>query len=397
MILWRALSGTVRVELTSANLTASLAEINRAGIEIRSLQWKNELTCCCQIQRKNYQILRNLSDKRGDSLRVINRSGIIWYICSLWKRPLLILGLLTILILAQFLSNRVLFVCVQGNEMIPSKLILESAEKLGLTLGISGRDIRSETIKNGLLSQIPDLQWAGVNTSGCVAIISVQERTDKKKTENSGVSSIIAAKDGYILSGIVEKGTAMFQNGQTVQKGQLLISGYTDCGFCIRAERATGTVMAQTMQEITAVTPEKCFVRTELLQTRRKVSLIIGKKRINLWKGSSILDATCGRIYNEYYVTLPGGFRLPIAICVDRYQSGENMEYSQNQTNVHNQLRGFSRSYLQRNMIAGSIRNTKEHLSADNGLFIMEGVYNCTEMIGREQLEQIGEINGKND
>lgn len=44
-------------------------------------------------------------------------------------------------------------------------------------------------MKNALLSAIPELQWAGVNTYGCRAVISVRERTlpeRKPEPENRG-------------------------------------------------------------------------------------------------------------------------------------------------------------------------------------------------------------------
>ena len=43
--------------------------------------------------------------------------------------------------------------------------------------------IRSEKVKNSLLQRIPQLQWAGINTDGCVAVISVREKTAIKNSE----------------------------------------------------------------------------------------------------------------------------------------------------------------------------------------------------------------------
>ena len=163
--------------------------------------------------------------------------------------------------------------------------ILSAAEDCGIVFGASRRRVRSEKTKNALLSAIPQLQWAGVNTSGCVATISVRERTEAVQAEDSKfIQSIVAIRDGYVLSATVTEGTGLVIPGQSVQKGQILISGYTDCGICIRAEGAAGEVMAQTSRELEAVMPAKYDQRTQNREVRKHYSLLIGKKRIKLWK-----------------------------------------------------------------------------------------------------------------
>ena len=126
-----------------------------------------------------------------------------------------------------------------------------------------------------------------------------------------------------------------------------------------------------------------------------KLSLILGKKRINLWKDSRISDISCGRMYEEYFVSLPGNFQLPIAICVDRYACYEMQKSKIPETDVQIQLRAFSDAYLHRQMVAGQILQKQYRFSFADGLYKLESNYLCTEMIGREQREQIGVMNGK--
>lgn len=398
MNFWKSLSGVVELELTSAVLPEALGAINAQAVEIRNLQWKNDLTCRFQTDRKHLRKLKALVDKRGETLRICKKSGLYWRGNALLRRPILVGGFLLILTLTYLLPSRILFVRVEGNHEIPDRQILEAAEKMGVAFGSSRRELRSEKVKNGVLSELPKLQWVGVNTAGCTAIVNVRERSDSEQTEPGyPVSHIVAAGDGYILSGIVEQGTGMFQPGQAVQKGQLLISGYTDCGFCIRAGRAKGEILAQTSREILTVTPENCLVPRGNRDVKRKISLLIRKKRINLWKDSGISPVTCGRMYAEYYVTLPGGFRLPVALCVDTYTQRDMIEGILQEADVSGGLREFSRQYLQQRMISGSIRKAEEQITNNRGLFQLRGNYICEEMIGRELPEQIGVTNGKND
>ena len=251
-------------------------------------------------------------------------------------------------------------------------------------------------MKNALLSALPQLQWAGVNTSGCVATVSVRERTDPEVTEqDSAVSSIVASRDGFIVSATVTRGNSLCRVGQSVKAGQVLISGYTDCGICIQATRAEGEICAQTSRDFAAVTPAQWTVRGEQTAVRRKYSLIIGKKRINLWKDSGILQGSCDRMDRRYELTLPGGFRLPVTLCVEEYTFYDWERMTLEPDAAEAALSKFAQSALTQQMVAGRILSREESITQSEDKYLLEGTYACVEMIGRVRREQIGDTNGK--
>lgn len=397
MNLWKSLTGMVEVELTSAEPGAAFHAGNEQNIPMFDVRQYGDLTARFRIYRRDYRRLASLCQRRGENLRIIRRRGIYWTGKRLLQRPVLLLGLMFLLFLVLFLPTRVFFIRVEGNSTVPTRKILAAAEESGICFGASRREVRSEKMKNALLSAVPELQWAGVNTSGCVATISVRERTDPEQCQNeeAAVSSIVAARDGVIYSCTVTRGNALCRVGQAVKEGQVLISGYTDCGISIRATKAEGEIYAETIRDLVVVTPSEWEERTDISQTARKYSLIIGKKRINLWKGSGIWDTSCGRMYTEYALTLPGGFRLPIALAVEEYTFYETTVSEILQPAAEEALSAFAGSYLAGQMVAGNILRRLETVFLEDGIYRMEGKYDCFEMIGRVQREQIGEYNGK--
>jgi len=396
MDLFQSMSGMMEVELTSAEPEGALGAVSAAGIETFHIIHKGELTLRFRIRRRDHALLAALCEKRGETLKLLRKRGLYWAGRRLLGRPVLLLGMALFLTMVLYLPSRVFFVRVEGNTVVPSRQILAAAEECGIRFGASRRKVRSEKVKNALLSAVPELQWAGVNTAGCVATISVRERTEVKPTEYEWeVANIVAARDGYILSGTATRGNALFQPGQAVKEGQVLISGYTDCGICIRATRAEGEVLAQTRRELEAVTPEKWAYREAEGETRKKYSLLIGKKRINLWKDSGILDPGCGRMYREYNVTLPGGFRLPLSLCVEEFTVYETTVKALSQQEAEGALTEFADRYLSRQMVAGTVQNRLQRVSRFGGVYRLKGSYVCAEMIGRVQREQIGDTNGK--
>ena len=393
----KAISGQLWVELTSAEPELAVSAYAGAGIPMEDLQPQGALTLRFWMPRCCYPQARKLAQKRGDCLKILGKRGIYWMLPRLLRRPVLLLGAAVLTGLTLFLPSRILFVQVEGNAAVPARQILEAAAQSGLAFGTSRRQVRSEKVKNALLSKIPQLQWAGVNTSGCVATVSVRERTGLPPAQDSGgVSSLCAVRDGYIRSITATAGTALVQPGQTVQAGQVLISGYTNCGLCLRGEQAKGEVFAQTQQELTAVLPAKWTLRGQSFAQRRSYSLLIGKKRINLWKDSGIWEDTCGRMYEEHYITLPGGFRLPLALCIQTRTTFALTSETIPEAQAGKELTDFARRTVLKRMVAGEIQQAAEHLRQDGGCFWLEARYVCQEMIARQRQEQIGENHGEN-
>lgn len=96
-------------------------------------------------------------------------------------------------------------------------------------------------------------------------------------------------------------------------------------------------------------------------------------------------------MYKQYDLTLPGGFRLPIALCVDTYQS---YDFAEAEVGI-NSLPSFARNYLTSQMVSGQILSSTEEIQRSGGELLYKGRYVCTESIGKVKQEQIGESNGK--
>ena len=389
------LSASVSLELIAADLPKAIWQLNREGIELFDYRQIDYLTGRFQVSRADYPKVLLTAEKNGYKVRFLEKKGLYWRATALCRRPVLLLGFLIVVILVFWLPSRVLFVQVEGNFHIPAKQILAAAENCGIRFGASRQLVRSEKVKNALMACVPRLQWAGVNTHGCVAVISVRERAEETEcAENISIGSIVAERDGFILSAAATKGSLKVQPGQIVQSGQVLISGYTDCGISIRAERAEGEIYAQTRRSLRAVMPIDTVRKVFTGEEKKKISLLIGKKRINLWKNSGIPVASCGRMYEEYYITLPGGFRLPAAICLERFLPYKEVSVCASAAEQEADLSAYAASYLIRQMSAGQILREQTEIIPEDGCIILEASYECREMIGRVRLEQIGETNG---
>ncbi len=398
MDFWHSANGLIQVQITSADPPAAITAYHQAGISISETEYIDDFTIRLHIRRQDHQRAKRIAEKRGEEFSLHKKSGLYWKLKGLVKRPVLVVGLMLFLIAGAVLPNRIFFFRVEGNTSIPAKLILEYAAQCGISFGASRRQVRSEKIKNALLEALPQLQWAGINTSGCVATISVKERQIQQTVpQTNGVSSIVASRNGIILSCTATKGNALCKIGQAVKAGEVLISGYTDCGLSIRAEASEGEIYARTDWDITTVTPDNCCSRGSATGQQKKYALIIGKNRINFYKDSGISDVCCDRIYKESNLTLPGGFVLPVTLITEVWTYYEQKEETLDVQQISQQLSDFTKQYVTAQMVAGQILSAQEELTCDSGTVSLRGQYGCREMIGRIQKEEIMKPYGKFD
>ena len=393
MGVWHSIGGQVALRLTSSDISSALRLFSQQGIVLYGINLPDPLTAEFVVEREDHRAIRTISERRGDRLELVGRSGIFWRMKALLHRPVLIAGILLLFSLVVVLPTRVLFIQVEGNSGIPAARIMEAAESCGIRFWASRAEVRSERIKNKLLESIPQLQWVGVNTTGSMATISVREREEKNIDDEFNVSRIVACRDGVVSTVVCTAGNALCSPGQAVREGQTLISGFTDCGLSIRAERARGEVFAFTNRKIRAILPGNTAYSTDDSCSGRQISLLIGKKRINLWKDSGISPTGCVKIYEEKWVCLPGGSRLPVSVVVETWTSrDESDEVSADSNDV---LSAFVRDYLRSRMISGSILTKSEEFTEEEACLVLTGQYECLEMIGRERGEEI--VHGKND
>ena len=388
-------SGRLTLEIICADVPWIIRQFLNRGITLHNVQYLDHFTVTLSINRVDLAELTQLTEKNGGNVRVLDRNGLVWMMEALLRRSILLVGILALLVVSWALPGRVLILEVEGNQTVPTRQILEAAEECGIRFGASSRAVRSEKMKNALLSQLPQLQWAGINTYGCRAVITVRERQQEERVDGAQeVSSIVALRDGVIISCTVTKGNGLVAPGQAVQEGQVLISGYSDHGLCILATRAEGEILAQTRRSLAVETPSDTKVRVENGSSRSKYSLIIGKKRINFYKGSGISDSSCVKMYWEYVLTLPGGFKLPLTLRKEMETDWLLAEDIRDEDMVREELMDFAREYLRHQMIGGSVTGQTESFLSD-GTYVLEGQYQCQEMIGRVKPEEIGEYHGK--
>lgn len=124
--------------------------------------------------------------------------------------------------------------------------VLDSAVKPGMPLS----SIDTDELEDLLQSNVPEISWAGVGLDGCVLKAEYTKKIVPEGTHADTSSDIIAARDGVIVSIAAFEGSAKVKPGDTVKKGQVLISGeYVLPDGTTTRTAASGTVKARIWTE----------------------------------------------------------------------------------------------------------------------------------------------------
>lgn len=387
------------VRFVSAEPETMLSKLLLADLELLDITYIDFLTAEIKIKKGQLADMQRVFEKSGIHYKIVRKEGILWGLQNLRKRPVLVVGMILFLVLSFVLPGRIFFIHVVGNERVPDRLILSQAEECGIVFGIKAVQVRSENVKNRLLAKLPQLQWLGITTEGSVATIQVKERSEPEDqpVQNNVVSSIVAARDGILAQMTVYRGNPLFRVGQSVKEGDVIVSGYTDCGIKLKAERAQAEVFAYTMRENQFVAPSPTVCRGELTEKHTCYRLRIGKKVINLCNHSGILDTTCVKMYSEENWNLPGGFDLPVSVIKVTTLYYQPAETENNREEAYTWLPQFAQKYLFHQMIAGKILDEKLQWDISDAGCVLTGNYDCHEMIGLVRNEETIEQNAEDN
>ncbi len=172
-----------RLSIVSADLSYVLNSLLEKEVHLQDVSWVDELTAEVKVSHKQIDDVLGFLNQKEIHHKIVGINGKGWLLSNVFTRPVLLIGMVLFILLALWLPGRIFFLDVTGNAQIPDAYILETAENCGVHFGVKAAIVRSEEIKNHLLSQLPELQWVGVTTCGFVATIQVKERSELDCTQ----------------------------------------------------------------------------------------------------------------------------------------------------------------------------------------------------------------------
>lgn len=310
--------GYASLEVSEACLLPVLNILLENGIYYREILTENgkaEILISYPSAKKAAQICIS----RGISVCVRLTGGIPYYFRLIFRRPGAVLGVILAVAILWLGSNVLWDIRVEGNEKMTDEEIKAILAEKGVRAGAFLKGLDVGTVRAEIEAESKEIAWLTLNVIGTVAYVRVVEAklpAPPAERECDGIN-LVAARDGVITGLEVISGDICVTPGQTVKKGELLVSGLIDSErFGWRAIESKGSVFAQFETEIAVEIPYEITVRTAEKSEICEISLIFFSFRQKFFKKGGFSGSSCDTINSDIYIYSSKGVTLPVGLSV---------------------------------------------------------------------------------
>ncbi len=273
---------------------------------------------------RGFRQIRPVARKTHTRVRIRKKHGFPILMHRYRKRYFFFAGVLLFMLFVFGMSQFVWSIEVAGNERVPTQQILDTLAQLGFKEGTFRPGVDVVDLKNNALLQLDALSWLWVDLRGSKAFVSVQEKTPPPViVPKDQPCDIIAVKAGVIKLVNAKAGKAAVAPGETVQEGQLLVSGVVTSQnpeIPHRYEHALGEVYARTWYDQSGQYAPTREVHTFTGKQKKHRSMKIFGKKINFYINGNAPYENCDKVTDESELKLGQHHYLGITWITDVYK-----------------------------------------------------------------------------
>lgn len=395
----RYVTGWAQVRIRGAAPERFLSALAERGISFWEAKPPRDFQMTVKIPLRAAKLTIPLAEAIGCEAEILCRKGLPAVLFRARHRWMLLGGGFFLAVVLAVSGMFIWQIDVEGCERVSEAEVRYALAECGVDIGKSWVGLRQDLLRNSMILKIPEIRWMTVSIRGSRAEVIVREsRTGPEPVAEEEYVGIVAEKAGLITSVEPLRGTAVTAENRTVLPGETLIAGYITGRYAVQgATRAIGEVWARTWYERTAAAPVDIALSVPTGEKQTKWALILGKIRINFFKGSSICPDGCDKIIYVYPFAKEGVFALPLTL--------EKTEFTAYETEVlrAEELRAELEAQLMEELLAdigpsGTVTQYVFTASEEEGLLRVTLRAECHEPIGTEQPlteEELLEIQSK--
>ena len=396
--------GSVLYTVTGAFPERFLNLCAQNAVAFWGLEWLDDHTLRLCFARKDAKKARTLAEKVMCQAKAARRAGVPFFLAKFRRRYAFLAGLALAVAAVCVLSRFILTIEVTGNRAVSTAVILSELNRQGVRVGAYGPSIDEKVVSQEALLRIPALSWMAVNLHGTRAEVIGREKVPKPDiVDRTWPSHLVSAATGIITHMEVLEGQPLFQEGDTVLAGEILISGvidvpepqYADTDLGTRITHAMGNVWARTWRTLEAQIPLEAQVKRYTGEEVTRYSLGILDRRLNFYGNSGISLDKYDKITSSHSLTLPGGRVMPLVLRAERYRG-----YATEPVALDAEA---ARTLLEERLLErldglvgedGEVLRTDFTVREENGILVVTLLAECREQIGRvvEFEGQVGHI-----
>ena len=313
-----------------------------------------------------FRKLRPIIRKTHTRVALLERCGLPFFIRKHRKRKMFLAGALICIGLLFFYSSYIWDIHFEGNDKWTDQTLLEFLETKEVSPGMPKSRVDCSRIVKDIRAQYDDIVWVSASMDGSRLRIQIKENEDTFREEEKSLdpsggpessqngnasqetarsdgadqtpTDLVASQDGVITSIITRNGVPMVHVGDSVKKGDLLVSGrvevLNDAAEVIgyQYQQSDADIFADTQMAYKDQIPLTYQKKTyDPYEQRRLWYIRLGPFRISA--GTLSQDFPKWEKYTEeYQLRLGENFYLPVdygMICIKSYQTNEKKHSKQ--------------------------------------------------------------------
>jgi similar to stage IV sporulation protein len=377
--LWNYVRGYVIIFVEGYFLEKFVNICTRRQIFLWDVKKKKNSTMSMKVSIKGFKMLRPIAKKTGCRVKIMRRRGLPFVLYRYKRRKTFVAGAALFIFLFYFMSSFIWSVEIAGNEKIDTEVIMERVYEFGVKPGVFKYRINPHDVANNLRVDLKELSWVSVVIKGTKVKIEVAEGVEKPQLVAKDIPcDIVATKDGVIKSIIVKSGLEAVKVGETVNKGQVLISGTVPVKNqegSPRIVHAIGEVTARTWYDARETVETKVLEKSRTGRKKDNLSLMLFFKKIDLFHKNSPYGEY-DRVNIEKNLSIGEDLVLPFGIVIERFYENNIIE----KEIPLDEAKKIAANNAYKKAVASIPKEAKV-----DGVLIAEAVIECLENIGYER------------
>lgn len=275
----------------------------------------------------DFRELRPVVRKTKCKVHIIKRKGIPFILNKYKNRKAFVIGSGICIVTFFLISSFVWDISITGNSDVSTEFILERLKENGIKTGTLKYRIDTDDVAENMMLQVNDLARISVSLRGTRVYVDVTERTKPPVLIEKHIPcDIVASRDGVIYSIVAKEGLETVKIGDTVTKGQLLITGKIDNvknpELPPLIVHSIGSVKARTWYEATAKIEQNLVKAKRTGLKKEMYSFVLFSKKFKLFH-AKIPYNNSEHVEVIKKLSLGANLALPFEVVVDQYYEYE--------------------------------------------------------------------------
>ncbi len=282
--------------------------------------WREETGFFISLLSHDAKVLLHCAVEENVGLKEVTRSGLPHLFYRYRHRIGLMAGFVIVAVLMVYASMIVWRVQITGNERLHRQSIEELLAAYGIKTGRFIPFLSLDEAENKILLENPDIAWISLHLSGTTLHVELRETRRGSEHEDGLSANLVASTDGLIERIEALDGRVMVKVGDTIKKGDVLVSGlYDNSSHTLRMTAASGAIYARTVRDITVTVPFEYEKKVYLGRVFQEKTLIFFGNEIKVFTNTGKAEGTCDIIYYEKMLPLGESMEIPVGMRTRKY------------------------------------------------------------------------------